>query len=81
MMIGSVALVLAIFLILFENQWVANILSKFENHAKQENDDNEEEAAAEAKIETKYAGFSDPHVEMEYIAVDQVLFDSKLFKT
>ena len=68
-------------LILFQDRWVANIVSKFENHAKQENDDNEEEAAAEAKIETNYAGFSDPHVEMEYIAVDQVLFDSKLFKT
>ena len=81
LMIGSVALVLAIFLILFEERWVANIVSKFENHGKQENDDNEELAAAEAKIETNYAGFSDPNVEMEYIAVDQVLFDSKLFKT
>ena len=56
-MIGSVALVLAIFLILFEERWVANIVSKFENHGKQENDDNEELAAAEAKIETNYAGF------------------------
>ena len=51
-MIGSVALVLAIFLILFENQWVANILSKFENHAKQENSGNEELAATEANLET-----------------------------
>ena len=57
LMIGSVALVLAIFLILFEDQWVANILSKFENHAKQENSGNEELAAAEATIETDPSEF------------------------
>ena len=52
-MVGSVELVLAIFIILFEDQWVANIVSKFNNHAKQENDGNEELAAAEAKIERR----------------------------
>ena len=57
LMIGSVALVLATFLILFEDRWVANILSKFENHAKQENSGNEELAAAEAKIETNPSEF------------------------
>ena len=56
-MVGSVELVLAIFIILFEDQWVANIVSKFENHAKQENSGNEELAVAEAKIETKPSEF------------------------
>ena len=61
LMVGSIALALAIFIILFEDQWVANIVSKFEicadqdtvpkieSHAKKENDVNEELASTEYK--------------------------------
>ena len=59
LMVGSIALALAIFIILFEDQWVANIVSKFEicadqdtvpkieSHTKKENDVNEELASTE----------------------------------
>ena len=61
LMVGSIALALAIFIILFEDQWVANIVSKFEicadqdtvpkieSHTKKENDVNEELASTEYK--------------------------------
>lgn len=61
LMVGSIALALAIFIILFEDQWVANIVSMFEicadqdtvpkieSHTKKENDVNEELACTEDK--------------------------------
>ena len=63
--IGSIAFVLVICLILFEDNWVAKIVSKFPNHSKQEDDADEGLSAVEVEIDSKNKTTYNPREEKD----------------
>ena len=67
LLVGSVAFVLVICLILFEDQWVAKIVSQFPNHSTLEDEFNEGPPVTEVEIDPKNKVSNYPRIEDEML--------------